>query len=449
MLHRRDALGALAALVESAQLALADGPASAVRPDREEYLKAALEVARWLESCRIVAGDKTSWAADPNNPKTVTASLYSGVAGVTLFWMDAHRATADAKYLALAKSAGNYLRGQIPNARDQVNCGLYTGLAGIGFSLEQIAKMTGATEYRDDALRVLHVIQAQATKAGKGVEWSDVTDVIGGSAGIGLYLLHASRTFGDKECLKLAAQAGQRLVELGIEDRGALKWAMSPKVQRFMPNFSHGTAGVCYFLASLFRETKNPLFIETAIAGTNYLQVVADTNGDICRVFHHEPEGEDLYYLGWCHGPVGVARLFYRVYQTTGDAAWMDWVHRCARAILQSGIPEKQPPGFWNNVSQCCGSAGVAEFFLSLYRITKKPEYLAFCETMTADLLTRATRDSKGCRWMQAEHRVKPQELVAQTGYMQGAAGIGLLLLRLDAHRRNREPAIALPDSPF
>ena len=65
------------------------------------------------------------------------------------------------------------------------------------------------------------------------------------------------------------------------------------------------------------------------------------------------------------------------------------------------------------------------------------------------DLLARATRDDRGMRWAQAEYRIRPKFLQVQTGYSQGAAGIGILLLRLDARERNRETRITLPDSPF
>ncbi len=216
-----------------------------------------------------------------------------------------------------------------------------------------------------------------------------------------------------------------------------------------MPNFSHGTAGIAYFLATLYQETKNKEFLDAAIAGAKYLQAVSKTEGDVCLVFHNEPDGKDLYYLGWCHGPVGTARLFYRLYQVTGDRVWMGWVKKSAQALLKSGIPEKQTPGFWNNVSQCCGSASVAEFFLSLYRVTREREHLDFAKRVTANLLERATRDAGGMKWIQAEHRIKPDLLVAQTGYMQGAAGIGMLLLRLDDLERNKKPAVTFPDSPF
>ena len=68
---------------------------------------------------------------------------------------------------------------------------------------------------------------------------------------------------------------------------------------------------------------------------------------------------------------------------------------------------------------------------------------------MTADLLQRGTRDDQGLRWVQAEHRVQPKLLVAQTGYMQGAAGIGMWLLRLDAAEHTRDTFVRFPDTPF
>jgi len=146
---------------------------------------------------------------------------------------------------------------------------------------------------------------------------------------------------------------------------------------------------------------------------------------------------------------VGTARLFYRLYQVTGDRVWMDWVSKSARAILNSGVPEQQTPGFWNNVSQCCGLAGVAEFFLSLHQVTGNRAYLDYSRRVTTQLLAKATRDPKGMRWIQAEHRIKPELLVAQTGFMQGAAGVGMLLLHLDALERHKKPSIVFPDSPF
>jgi lantibiotic modifying enzyme len=146
---------------------------------------------------------------------------------------------------------------------------------------------------------------------------------------------------------------------------------------------------------------------------------------------------------------VGTARLWYKLARVDDETRWMPWVRRSARALLESGIPERRTEGFWNNVGQCCGTAGVAQFFLDLHRILGDRAHLAFAKRMTADLLARGTRDDKGLRWVQAEHRVQPTLLVAQTGYMQGAAGIGMWLLRLDGAENGRPPFVTFPDSPW
>ncbi len=412
------------------------------------YLDAALQAARWIRSSAIQTNPGVAWPSDPRDANTVGGDLYSGNAGTVLFFIEAYYSTGDETYLRDARAGADYLLARL---QSEEGTGLYEGLAGMGFTLEETYKATRDVKYREGVTRCLQLLGERATKVGRGVGWGDSTDIISGSAGTGLFLLYAARELNDPSLRDLAALAGQRLIELGQPEAGGLKWSWDAerRTSRLMPNFSHGTAGIAYFLATLYRETKKREFLDAAVAGAKYLQTVANTEGDACLIFHNEENGRDLYYLGWCHGPVGTARLFYRLYQVTRDRAWMDWVRKSARADMASGIPERRTPGFWNNVSQCCGSAGVAEFFLNLYKVTGERSYLEFSKRMTADLLSRATRDREGMKWIQAEHRVKPDLLVAQTGYMQGAAGIGMFLLHLDYSERGKRWKIILPDSPF
>ena len=394
----------------------------------DSYREAALEAARWIRASVVKTEQGKVWPSDPTDAKSVGTSLYAGTPGVILFFIEAYRSTGDKSFLDDARAGADQLLAALSTEKES---GLYEGIGGVGFTLQETFKATGEAKYRDGALRCAQMLGERARKTGKGIEWNDSTDIIGGGAGIGLFLIYAARELKDRSLLDLAIEDGRRLIELARPEADGLKWAMTPTFRRLMPNFSHGTAGIAYFLATLYQETKDKEFLNAALAGAKYLQAVAKTEGDVCLVFHNEPDGKDLYYLGWCHGPVGTARLFYRLYQVTGDRAWMGWVKKSAQALLKSGIPEKQTPGFWNNVSQCCGSAGVAEFFLSLYRITHEREHLDFAKRVTANLLERATRDAGGMKWVQAEHRIKPELLVAQTGYMQGAAGIGMLLLTI------------------
>jgi hypothetical protein len=113
------------------------------------------------------------------------------------------------------------------------------------------------------------------------------------------------------------------------------------------------------------------------------------------------------------------------------------------------GAPVERSPGYWNNISQCCGNAGVGEFFISLHRLWPDRGYLAVARRAADDTLAKGTEENGGLKWVQAEHRVRPELLVAQTGLMQGAAGVGLFFLRLDAISAGRKPFIMMPDSPW
>jgi lantibiotic modifying enzyme len=419
---------------------------TAQAPPPADYRTIAIDAAKWIRGSRVDTLFGHSWPADPRDPKTVSIALYSGSPGVVLFLLELHHATGDAAYLVEARKGADELMTKIS---PEAGMGLYDGLAGVGFTLSETWRATRDEKYRRAALSTVRILSQKAGVVGRGVQWNITTDIISGGAGIGLYLLYAADTLKDDGARALAIRAGDRLLDLGVQDKDGLKWAMNPSVARLMPNFSHGTAGIAYFLATLHRATREPRFLEGALAGARYLQAIAKTEGNICLVQHNQPDGLDLYYLSWCHGPAGTARLFYQLAQATGDKTWMTWVDRSANALLTSGIPEQRTPGFWNNVSQCCGSAGVAQFMLDLHGVTRDPRHLAFAEKMTADLIARATRDLSGTRWVQAEHRVRPELIVAQTGYMQGAAGIGMWLLRLDAQQRKRAPFVRFPDSPW
>lgn len=417
---------------------------AAIAADRR--VSTAIDAARWIDASAITTNRGTVWPADPNDPKTVNTSLYSGTPGVVLFFLELHHATGKAEYLARAKAGGDHLLAAVA---DEKGTGLYSGIGGIGFTLGELFKSSKEPKYRDGVKQVVTLLEQRAEAKGDGAQWTDTTDIVSGNAGTGLFLLWAAREFQLPQARALAVKAGRRSIAVGEPAEGGLKWAMDPKFPRQMPNFSHGTAGIAYFLATLYQDTKEQPFLDAALKGARYLQAIAETEGDVCLIFHHEPDGKSLHYLSWCHGPTGTARLFYRLSQVTRDPQWMDWVKKSARGVMKSGIPDTQTPGFWNNVSQCCGSAGVADFFLDMHRLTGDASYLEFAARVTNQLLEKTTRDAKGARWIQAENRSQPDNLVAQTGYMQGAAGMATLLLRAAEYDQKKPAAFRLPDNPF
>jgi lantibiotic modifying enzyme len=453
-LSRRDLLKAGLAASAAATLRpglLFCGLPDSSRPARSDrpHLEVARRAERWIARSAIRSAHGTAWPWDPSDPGSVQLNLYTGMPGVVLFYLELFGATGEQAALEEAAAGAEYLAASLPSDDLAEDAGLYTGLAGVAYTLALTYRATRRVSLGDAARRALGLLHGAAKPQSDGVMFNESTDIISGSAGIGLFLLWADEELDDPTALDLAAAAGRRLIDLAAPDRGGLKWMIAPAVPRNYPNFSHGTAGVSFFLASLYGATGEGAFLDAARAGAAYLQELAThTANDGRMIFHSEPGNEQLFYLSWCHGPVGTARTFHRLGQLTGDAAYRDYVLRLAQAIVDMKVPERSP-GFWNNISQCCGNAGVIEFFLALHNVTGEPKHLGFAERVAADTVQRATADDGGLKWIQAEHRVRPELLVAQTGLMQGAAGVGLAMLHLDGVSQRRAPLVVLPDDPF
>ncbi len=414
-------------------LALFLGLACTCLAAEDSALQAALGAAKWVDTAESPKSDN---------------SLYAGTPGPVLFFLELYRYTGDQRYLKSARTRADALLGSIAT---EEGSGLYEGLAGIGFTLGEAYLITKDTKYRAGALRCVELLGERASSAFAGNQWNDMADVIAGGSGIGLFLLWADEHLDAPAARQLAIGAGDRLLELARPaSAGQLKWMMDSKFPREMPNFSHGTAGVAYFLASLYRRTYQRKFLDAAVAGAHYLLSIADTQGEACIIYHNN-EDKKLYYLSWCHGPAGTARLFYRLYQVTQDSTWLDWTKKSASALAANGAPARVvTPGEWNNISACCGVTGQAQFFLDMYQVTTDRKYLDLATQASALVVGKATRDKAGTRWVQAEHRVRPELEVAQAGYMQGASGVGLWLLHFSAFlSHSHKPVITLPDNPF
>jgi lantibiotic modifying enzyme len=421
---------------------------SAMAPPTD--LEVAFKAAKWIRASRIETANGVVWPANPLKKDSVSTDLYNGFPGVILFHLELFHATQDASWLDDARRGANELIARLPEMDAKQDAGLYTGLGGALFVLEETHRATGDARYREGAKQALSMIHRQAVRSTLGAVWqgpSATNDIISGSAGIGLALLWADQMIGDQDSRALAMAAGRTLMDIGVHDKGGTKWPTTKDATTLYPNFAHGTAGVAFYLATLLKMTGERSFLAGALAGAKYLQSIANTEGGGFKVFHHEPGGEDLYYMSWCHGPAGTARLYHRLAQITGRARWEEIVHEAATATIASGAPEKQSPGFWNNISQCCGNAGIGEFFIALQRRQPKPEYQSMIDRVRANTLERATAEGDGLKWIQAENRTSPNDLVAQTGYMQGAAGVGAFYLHADALAKGRAPAIVWPDS--
>jgi lantibiotic modifying enzyme len=394
-------------------------------------LEAAVAAGRWIVSSGQEAG-----RTDPPQEEGRRANLYSGTAGTLLYLQRLAALTGEPWAKAAAATAAGELLDLADRPQVVPSAGLYSGLAGIAFALGK----------SKDSVPAAHLLIDELITRRPSAE--DCTDIISGSAGYGLTLLWAAAELGRDDALATATAVGDQLLGVGEPVDGApggRRWRMRPADEFVMPNFSHGTAGVAFFLASLAEVTGQDRFLEAARAGARHLTEIADQYGTGRLICHHSPGGDKLHYLGWCHGPPGTARLFLQLQRT--DPGWGAEADALASGLLATGIPDTRTDGFWNNVGRCCGDAGVAEFAQDLIDAGRDPDgRLAHLrDACTANVLQAAvpveTPLGAGASWPHAEHRNRPEQIEAAPGLMQGASGIGLWLLR----HAGMEP-LRLPD---
>jgi hypothetical protein len=121
-----------------------------------------------------------------------TYDLYSGVAGVIVFLLEAHTATGNASYLTAAEAAGVYLAASVPTIiASQTSTGLYHGgAAGMAFSLGELNARVPSPPLSDAyGALVQYIIDSAVPGPQGGMVLNQYPGLRWGTAGIGLFLL--------------------------------------------------------------------------------------------------------------------------------------------------------------------------------------------------------------------------------------------------------------------
>lgn len=453
-------------------------------PAEASLLEVALSAAEWLEGtarCRGTSrGRACSWPMNstddaPANYPYLSTSLYYGSPGIAIFLAQAGDATSgeqQRRWQDLSRAALEDVRAGVPGAIASYgpNVGFYYGLAGLAFALRATSQSwPDAAAFAAAAAELeRHIFTvAPFAESPTATLWNN-TDVAHGAAGTGLALLWASRA-GSEALRQGASRAGRWLLTRAEAAAGGLRWARGPDTDgehagAYYPTFCCGTAGVGYFLAELSLAADEPGLLEAARAAAGHVLAVASAPRPGTLLLPHGEQAPDnaLYYLGWCHGPPGWARLFVKLWEVTGEEVWLQRLAQAAKAVelfVVSDLDMLFPRGArpWQNLGQCCGAAAAGSFLLQvatsdlpLPPAAKRSALLAARRIADA-IAAEAAPAPKGFAFPSPEEHAAPNDRRWQAGWMQGAAGVGSFLLQLHAVESGscRGARLPWPDEPW
>ncbi|MCB9755988.1 MAG: hypothetical protein H6713_39205 [Myxococcales bacterium] len=444
-------------------------------PQPTDALLRARAIGRWLEANTVETAVGRVWPVDALVPERVSMTLDSGVAGDVLLFVGLSRASEDAEARAAALRGADALVAALdllttppdPAAAAQTpapivaptperRASLYAGLAGVGLALHHADQLAGDDRYAPAIERVLAQLERWAIAEGDGVYWSDqFNDVLFGDAGTTLLLAFLGDQRDDARARRLALAGARRLASRAVPGERGVHWMFRRDKPFNLPNFSHGTAGVAYTLATVAALTGDDALRERAAAGAEYLDSLARTEDGGYAVPYGFPlehwVGE--YSFGWAHGVAGTARLFVRLGQRSGERSPPPALRGIAVTLRRSGLPDPpaapliESPTRWD---LRFGRAGVLWLAPQLARALDEPELDALSVAIERALLDAGSEEGDGLYW-----ETEPPEFMGVPGrarfcgLLHGAAGIGLSLLRVDATRRGLAARVATPDDPF
>jgi lantibiotic modifying enzyme len=418
--------------------------------------------------------DIRRWRRTAESKRSTDESVYHGSAGIGLFELELAMATGEEQYARNAEDAANLVAESV-GVQIDAPVAFATGWPGFAFALNEFSRSLGTAHqksmWRSAASLAVEKLEAQSTSIGGGIGWiepmpfSDITGFSGdreiydlsvGAAGAIVTLLHLDSDVSEN-ALPLAKAAAERLLEVAVKTEDGWRWdLMNDLPFPFLaPNFAHGGAGVGYVMAHVFDCTKEERFLDAAIQAARYTMSRASDVGDGCLVCHTEQQKPPHFYLGACHGPAGTGRLLLTLERLTGDGQWREQLQGLYRGLVAIGAPATRSWGWWENHSQCCGDAGLGDFALLAWEATNEQHWLDLahaCGEVLADTSTLGPvgeQGSLGRWWVQAEHRARPEFLQVQTGYMQGAAGIGSFFVHLATAQSSNPVRIRFPDQYF
>jgi type 2 lantibiotic biosynthesis protein LanM len=375
---------------------------------RDSAIRADDGTVTWIAPVR----HPTGWAVQPLNMDT-----YAGLAGVALLLAGYLREAAvgraddvsglpallNATIATIATIEDELARSTIPGIRHRPPPpGAYIGLGSQIWAWLTLHRLGAAGP---DALTRARALAQQLPDA---IAASEETELLAGTAGAIIPLLHLAAATGENQWLGLAGTVGDRLIEAARWKDTAAYWP-SPRCPEGLGGFSHGVTGIGWSLARLALATQEPRFTAIAQAAFTFEDALYDPDTAGWIDLRQTPPRT---FTAWCNGAIGVGLA-------AADLSEHGWptqpglIARAAAAARHNGLG-------WNH-TLCHGSLGSWEL-LDTTQATARTQDGLDRVPLTAQIITSI--EQHGPITGYASNTPTP-------GLLAGTSGIAYQLLRL------------------
>jgi lantibiotic modifying enzyme len=377
-----------------------------------------------------IARDLQAPLPSPSVTSAETVSLASGLAGKALFFAYLDRALPKGGWGDPAAEALDQAIESLAGTR--TSPGLYSGFTGVAWVLEHLQGWF-LDESDDPGEEV-----AAAVERTLRAPWRDF-DLIQGLAGLGVWALARLPRSGAEECLRRIVA---RLTELAERRDGTAAWRTpADRVPEdrsawfpqgfFFTGVAHGTAGVISLLAEaqaagvesrpLLDMAVRWLLAQKMVSGER--SVFPYETADVVAPDAPIPRPA---HLAWCHGDPGIAAALLVAAKRAGEPAWEHEAVALAREAAARSPSDRSVV----DAGLCHGSGGLLHLFNRMYQATGDPA-LAEAARFWFDRTLALRRPGEGVAGF-LSWETDPQgtfDWRAETGFLSGAAGVGLALL--------------------
>jgi len=383
-------------------------------------------------------GQGGAGARPPCSRRRVDGSLAEGSAGLAVFY--AQLAEADA---GLFPGADQWALAYLSDAVDRLAIeprgpALFDGFSGTAWAVAHLEGRFFTTEEGDanEAVdrTVLHFLG--------GSRWRHHFNLVDGLAGLGVYALERLPRRMGIDCLKLVVdrlnETAQHDHAEGITWFTAPRFLSAGQRSEcpeghYNLGLAHGVPGIIALLGQICARREEGLSHARRKAR-------ALLDGAVPWLLAQQPPGQSFPYwtgpgveprparLGWCYGDLQIAAALIQAARGTGNDAWEEEALRIARdaagrAAENSGVAD---------CGLCHGGAGVAHLFNRLYQATGEPPF----KRAARSWIERTLAMLKTNNGIGGVAKVTPAPALprrtcwtAEPGILEGSAGVALALL--------------------